>query len=354
MAGTYQAGTAVRHLRQKSAETVDRVRPWPSAVDRSPVTRAGLIVNPRSGKSSGKGLALAEKLRGDAGVSIRILGRFEDLDRFIRELAAEGVSDLFISSGDGTIHAIQTALAEEQPFARLPRLALLPHGTTNMTAADLGFRYRSLDAQADFIRKLVPSDLRSRPTIRAANPRDGKPRHGMFLGCGAVAHGTLYCQEAFNKKGVKGNFATFATLGSAVAKSLFTRFDPTDESRLDRPFDIAVEADGKAVSSGQQLLMMSTTLEKLVMNTRPFWGGHTAPIRVTIIPFPLPSVPRWILPVMYGGENRTSPPRTQSFCANHLSLRTPSIYVMDGEFFDGPETGSLEAEVGPTFTFVCG
>ena len=100
--------------------------------------------------------------------------------------------------------------------------------------------------------------------------------------------------------------------------------------------------------------MLSTTLEKLVMNTRPFWGGHTGPIRVTIIPFPVPSVPRWILPVMYGGENRTSPPRTRSFCAQRLSVRTPSVYVMDGEFFDGPEHEPLRAEVGPVFTFVCG
>ena len=135
-------------------------------VDDRPVTRAGLIVNPRSGKSSGKGLALAGMLRPIGNVSIKIIDRFDMIEGLVDELATEGVTDLFISSGDGTIQAIQTILAERKPFTRLPRLGLLPHGTTNMTAADLGFHHRSLAAQADFIRELKHTDLRARPTLR--------------------------------------------------------------------------------------------------------------------------------------------------------------------------------------------
>ena len=63
---------------------------------------------------------------------------------------------------------------------------------------------------------------------------------------------------------------------------------------------------------------MSTTLDKLVLNTRPFWGGKTAPIRTTVFPYPVPSVLRWLLPVMYGGENRTPPPGSVSFCSDEL------------------------------------
>jgi diacylglycerol kinase (ATP) len=84
-------------------------------VDDCPVTRAGLIVNPRSGKSSGKGLALAGMLRQTGNVSIKIIDRFDMIEGLVGELAAEGVSDLFISSGDGTIQAIQTILAERRP-----------------------------------------------------------------------------------------------------------------------------------------------------------------------------------------------------------------------------------------------
>ena len=88
-------------------------------------------------------------LKGNAAVSTRVLEKFEQLPGFLDEFASDGVTDLFISSGDGTIHAIQTELAERKPFKAIPRLSLLPHGTTNMTAADLGFRFRTLQAQAD-------------------------------------------------------------------------------------------------------------------------------------------------------------------------------------------------------------
>ena len=115
----------------------------------------------------------------------------------------DGVTDLFISSGDGTIHAVQTELAERKPFKVIPRLSLLPHGTTNMTAADLGFPYRALQAQADYITRLEAKQLRERPTLRVVNPRDGRPRHGMFLGTGAASEATLFCQRVFNARGSK-------------------------------------------------------------------------------------------------------------------------------------------------------
>jgi diacylglycerol kinase (ATP) len=316
--------------------------------------RAGLIVNPRSGKSSGRGLALAEKLRHNLNVPVKVLDRFELLRDFITEMAGDGVTDLFISSGDGTIQAIQTDLAERQPFAALPRLALLPHGTTNMTAADLGFRHRGIDAQADFIKSLQPTDLRRRPTLRVVNPRDGQPRHGMFLGTGAVSEATLFCQQAFNAKGVKGNWATFATLASAVTRSLFTAADPSDKTRFDRPFAIAIESGGKTMASGDQLLMLSTTLEKLVLGTRPFWGGKQGAIRSTVIPYPVPSIPRWLIPTMYGGESRRSAPGAVSFSSNELAIHSPVSFVIDGEFFEAPEAQALRVETGPVFTYVCG
>lgn len=318
------------------------------------MTRAGLIVNPRSGKASGKGLALAEKLRDVRNVSVRVLERWDQLSRFIDELASEGVSDLFISSGDGTIQAIQTELAERRPFTRLPRLALLPHGTTNMTAADLGFRHRSIEAQAAFLRDLQPAELRERPTLRCVNPADGRPRHGMFLGTGAVSMATLYCQEAFNAKGVKGSWATFATLAAAVGRSLFSAPDPADRTRFDRPYPIAIEAGGGRIVGGEHLLMLATTLDKLILGSKPFWGGKTGPIRASVFPYPVPSIPRWLLPMMYGGENRRVPPGAASLCTDALTIRTSVSFVIDGEFFEPPGDGGLRVETGPVFTYVCG
>ena len=316
--------------------------------------RAGLLVNPSSGKSSGKGLSLAEMLKSNALVSTRILEKFEQLPGILDEFASTGVTDLFISSGDGTIQAIQTELAERKPFKIIPRLCLLPHGTTNMTAADLGFRFKALQAQADYIARLEAKQVRERPTLRAVNPRDGRPRHGMFLGTGATSEATLFCQRVFNARGVKGNWATFATLASAVGRTLFTKPNPHDVTRFDRPFPIHITSAGKVQCTGTQLMMFSTTLEKLILGARPFWEHKLDPIRTTVFPYPVPNIPRWLLPIMYASESRKMPKGALSFSSLNLEITCPVSFVIDGEFFDGPAGEPLKVETGPVFTYLCG
>ncbi|MFN4142625.1 diacylglycerol kinase family protein [Aestuariivirga sp.] len=316
--------------------------------------RAGLIVNPRSGRGSGKGLALAERLKRAPGVMLGVLDRFEEIGAVLDGMARGGVTDLFISSGDGTIQEILTRIAEDRLFASPPRLGLLPHGTTNLSARDLGFRARSVEAQAQFIESLAASDLQQRHTIRCANPGDGRIRHGMFVGTGAVALATRYCQQAFNARGVRGQWAVAGTLLTALRKYLLSAPDAADESRFDRPHAITVEAGGRRLCEGPQLLQMSTTLDRLVLDARPFWGGKTAPIRTTVFPYPVPSVARWMLPAMYGGEGRRMPSGAVSFCAEALSVSSDTIFVIDGEFFPPPPGEPLRLETGPLFTFVRG
>lgn len=318
------------------------------------MTRSGVIINPRAGKGNGKGLALATRLQDRPGVAVRVMETFEQITSILDGFAAEGVTELFISSGDGTMQEILTQLAERKPFAQLPRVCLVPHGTTNLAAGDVGLRRTSIDAQADFISAPMPQDLKPRPTVRCTNPADGRVRHGMFVGTGAVAEATKYCQDAFNAKGVRGQWATFGTLATAVLRTVFTAPDPDDPRRFDRPYDIAVEADGRRVVDGSQLMMMSTTLDKLVLGTRPFWGGKTGPIRTSVFPYPLPSVVRWLLPAMYGGDNRRMPEGCVSLCSESVAVTSQTMFVIDGEFFDGPAGEPLRLETGPVFTFVCG
>lgn len=316
--------------------------------------RAGLLVNPSSGKSSGKGLALHEMLQAVPAVSTCLIDRFEQLPDVLNKFSADGVTDLFISSGDGTIQAVQTELAERRLFKTAPRLALLPHGTTNMTAADLGLRRRSVQAQAEFIKSLEITDLRQRPTLRITNPGDSKPRHGMFLGTGAAAEAILYCQRVYNARNVKGDWATFATLVTTLGRALLTKPNPADKSRIDRAYPIEVVSEGTQRCSGMQLLMFSTTLDKLILGSRPFWAGKTAAIRTSILPYPVPSIPRWLLPIMYGGENRSTPKGALSFSSNSLEVTSSTSFVIDGEFFAARSDEPLRVETGHVFNYICG
>lgn len=319
-----------------------------------PSRHAGVIVNPLSGRGNGKGQALADRLRGDRGISLHVLERFEHLEDVVAGMARDHVTDLFISSGDGTVQEILTQIAERGGFPTLPRICILPHGTTNLSANDLGFRNHAIEAQAEFVRSLRATALATRNTIRCVNPGDGKVRHGMFVGTGAIAVATRHCQLAFNDQGVKGQWAVAKTLLTAIRKYLFSAPDPADAARFDRPYAIAVDANGRRMTEGAQLLQMSTTLDTLLLSCHPFWGGKTAPIRTTVIPYPVPSVLRWILPVMYGGEKGAKPPGAVSFCATDLAVASDVMFVIDGEFFPPPKDGPLQLEAGPLLTFMRG
>jgi diacylglycerol kinase (ATP) len=321
-------------------------------LDGKTLMRSGVIINPKAGRGNGKGLALAEALRAYPTIDVCMLQSFQDLEPALQRFAHAGVTDLFISSGDGTVQAILTFLAEDGIFETFPHLCLLPHGTTNLTAADLGFNQKSISAQAAFIANPHAQRTTQRATLRILNARDGVIRHGMFLGTGAVTEATKYTQVALNDKGVKGNSAVFFTLAKALLKTLFSKANPQDLNRFDRPFPIEVYAGDKQVCSGIQLLAMATTLDKLILGTKPFWGGKTGPIRITTFPYPVPNLLRWFLPSILGGENRNPPPGAQSVAVSSFSISTPIDYDLDGEFFAGPVGEALHVEAGPTFTYL--
>ena len=313
---------------------------------------SGLLVNPASGRSSGKGMALADELRRSSQVPVRVLNDFSQIESHLEDLAKAGVTELFLSGGDGTVQAVQTILAERSPFAALPRVGLLPHGTTNMTAATLGFRRRGAGELAAFLRHPVASEIVTCPTLRVANPRDGTVRHGMFLGTGAVTWAVTFCQEAVHKAGLKGEMASFATLAAVLGKALFGPRGASDKARIDQGHAMTVRNGGRIVAAGEKLMLLATTLDRLILRTTPFWGRREGPLRVTIFPHPVPSLVRWLLPMMYGGEGRAPPPGLVSFSGAGFDIATATAFVLDGEFFEPPVGEALRVELGPEFAYI--
>ena len=314
--------------------------------------KAGVLINPSAGRGNGIGLRLAVELQSAKHVDVRLLEAFDHLPDQLKRFAAEGVTDLFISSGDGTVQAVQTILAEAEIFEALPRLCILPHGTTNLTGGDVGFRRKSIAAQSAFITTLPQPKLERRNSLRIANRRDGQTRHGMTLGAGAAARGTRHAQMAYNDKGVKGALASFSTILGGLAKSAISRPNIDDPNRLDRPCLMDIRHEGLEVAKGPHLMFVATTLNHLFFKTRPFWGGRRGPIRASVFPFPPPNVLRWALPMMYGGEYRSAPEGAHSFSGRSFEIASDEPFVMDGEIFDGPENGLLQVSAGPEFEFI--
>ena len=102
--------------------------------------RALLVVNPKATTTSGRtkdvlAHALASDLKLEV-VATEYRGHARDL---ARDAAASGSVDLVVSlGGDGTVNEVVNGLLSDGPSEHLPRLAVVPGGSTNVFARALG------------------------------------------------------------------------------------------------------------------------------------------------------------------------------------------------------------------------
>lgn len=314
---------------------------------------AALIINPRSSAAGKRGRRLADEVSKRSAISVESLDNFADLPDILAALAAKGVTTLFISSGDGTVQAIQTLLAENQIFERLPTLALLPHGTTNMTATTLGCRVGGRAAIADLAESPAdltnPASLKTRHTVRVTNPAGRGPLHGMFVGAGSIRGAVEFTQTAMNSNNIRGELAPLATLLTLMGRYLFSR----GGSSIVKAYPMQVEADREPMAEGELLLALVSTLEKLILRCHPYWAPDSGEMKALTIAYPPPNVLRNVLPLMYGFPNRSLPDTCQSRSPQMVEVSGTVPFVVDGEFFDAPADEPLKLELGTNFTYLC-
>lgn len=318
----------------------------------------GVLVNPSARQNRRRPNRLEEYLAGRPDVVFGRADRFEDLPDILDDFMQREVRAILISGGDGTVQAIQTRLAESLPADRLPRLAIIPDGTTNMNAADIGVqnpRSRVILERLSVAEYCVRStNVKRRHTVRVDNPAVGGPRHGMFLGLGAIHRAVVMCYRDVHTLGLAGDWANAATLAKALFDSLFGTRD-TDPDRIYQPTPMTITADGRPHCDGDQFLALVTTLHRLALASRPFWNQSTEALKLTTAAFP----PRRLLaslPIaMYGNRSRRwLPDSYRSTDARLLEIRSSAPVILDGEILHPPTDGPLTVSLGPAFEYLCG
>ena len=106
-----------------------------------PGLKFGALINPNSRRNRRRPPDLSALRR--MGIPVEIPATVGEMHAALVRLAAAEVDVLGISGGDGAVLAALTAILCEKAFERPPILCLLPGGTTNMTAADVGLRGRN-------------------------------------------------------------------------------------------------------------------------------------------------------------------------------------------------------------------
>ena len=316
--------------------------------------RIGLITNLRSQRNKRRALAQFDTPAGGPEVLQRHLDGIEGLAETLAEFAMAGVEVVAVNGGDGTVSRVLTELQERSPFERLPRLALLPGGMTNMCAADVGIRGARSRTLGRLLATAAAGDLDSstvvRETIRLRRGAESRPVHGMFFGTAAITRAIQTCRKLVHPLKIESSAASGATLAYLLLCRLFRRNGGDPVIRGD---DIRVNIDNGPPQELTQLLALVTTLDRLVLGSRPFWGAGEGALHYTGLAYPPNRLLRSAYRVLYGGDDRRLPePHYVSRNANRISFEMSCPFTLDGEIFEPLPSTPVELNRGGPVRFL--
>ena len=276
------------------------------------------------------------------------------LPGLLRDAARDPVDVLAVLGGDGTVQGVLTELLTNSPFAQIPPLLLLSGGMTNMTAADVGPRARPAQALDRLMRRAgSPASLADhtlfRHVLRVASPLGFPVQYGMYFGAAAIVRAIQLCHAKVHTIGLEADIANAATLAGAAFQWIFRG----RESTLFQGDRIVISVPGEASWSGNRLLVSITTLDRLILASRPYWNDVGGPVRMTVVDFPpqrfLAAIPK----VLYGWPDRRLPAENyHSRSVSSVSLQMTCPFTIDGQLFETDPAAPLEISDGGIVPFI--
>lgn len=306
------------------------------------MAKLGIITNPRSQRNKTGLEEMNGLLAGAPDVEHVVLQSVAEIPQILSDFARREIDVVALAGGDGTIQAALTALFGERPYETPPLLAVIPRGMTNMIAGDVGLRRRGLKGLASLLQAFEKNELEravvTRPILRLENARDTKPQYGMFLGGAGIYRAIVACRANVHPYKIQADTAAAVTLAGLLAGWLLRGRRGADKSAGEQVFSgdrIAVAFDNNPPQTEADLVILATTLERLVIGSRPFWNGGEGPLRFTRIAYPPKSILRYAWRILYGKEDRKLPAESYSSRRSHrVALTMDCPFTLDGELFE--------------------
>ncbi len=309
-----------------------------------PASPVGLISNPASGHNRDQFAQIRSRIDGQAGIHHRITSSASDIAPALRDLAALDIGVLAINGGDGTVSAVLGELLESGLFDRPPLIALLPGGTANMNAGDVGVRGSLRKAVSRFCQwcegeRETAGKVARRSLMRVVTDGEPTPRYCMFLGGGAVIHGTEYAHREIHSRGLRDDLSL--ALGTVRTVWGVLRNDPA----FNRHVDITLTRDDNEPAQYDTLILAVSTLQRLSFGMRPFWSREPGAIRLTLMEQGCTRFARTFFSIVRGHPNRNAVPASgyRSHNADRLGLAMSGKINLDGELVDVAHNARITA-----------
>lgn len=277
----------------------------------------------------------------------------DDIGPALAAFADAGVDTIAINGGDGTVAAVLTRLVCVSPFARMPHVVILPGGTANMHVQDVGVKGKLMPALERLCRYAAGEPIAVqqivRPVLRIEPGGERPPLCGMFFGAGAIMQGIEYAHANIHSRGVREMGP-----GLALARAVWgiVRGDP----RFYSPVSITVALDDQPEQPPQAtLIVLASTLERLFLGLRPYWGTGSGRLRFSHI-HDRPRRFLRTLPALLRGRghrNATLDAGYRSHNVERISLGLDGPFTIDGEIFEARrQDGPVVISSGGEITFI--
>jgi diacylglycerol kinase (ATP) len=300
----------------------------------------GVITNPRSQQNK-RGLADMTRLLDAAPAAHHaILDDVGEIPGILDGFAAAGVEVVAVAGGDGTVQAVLTDLFGRRPFSRVPPLAVVPRGMTNMIADDVGLARRGRRDALRALGRLIDAQsgaldaaVETRRILRAENILNREPQYGMFFGGAGICRAIEACRTSVHRLKLEGNAAAAVTLAGLLGGWVLRR-GRRDGARIFYGDRITMTLDDRPPQTMEALIVLATTLDRLILRSRPFWGGTGGHLRFTAIAYPPKGLLRYARRILYGGEERRLPAESYlSHAGGRVALAMDCPFTLDGEIF---------------------
>jgi diacylglycerol kinase (ATP) len=311
----------------------------------------GLISNRNSGHNRDHFDQICDRVSRCAPIHHLVTATADEVPEALTQLAKLDIATLAINGGDGTASAILGQLLESGHFTGLPQIILLPGGTANMNAGDVGASGRLETAVDRFCQwcegpQNTEGLVATRPLLRVHVHNSDQPHYGMFLGAGAVTQGTEYAHREIHSRGLRDDFSL--ALGTARTIWGVLRDDP----EFNQHVTIDLSLDGGPPSRHDSLILAISSLQRLAFGMQPFWGTGTGQLRLTVMEQHCTQFLRTFVSIARGRPNRNAIPQSGYFSHNaeHIELSVNGSLNLDGEIIHAD--GRVIVSATPCLDFI--
>lgn len=305
--------------------------------------RIALLNNLRAGRSDVQVSRLLECIRHYPEVMHVETTHAAAVPEALGEFARQGVDLLVVNGGDGTLMRVLTEVIGAGEFGdRVPMIAPLRGGRTNMSALDLGAHrdpVKGLEAllaadwNGEMHRRVVP-----RRVLRVEYGPQREALYGMFFGLGVIHRGIELTHRVFPKGRAQGVFGATLVTGALLSRLALLH----DTGGLLQPDKLQLMLDGDMQPGGEYTLAMACTLQRLFAGMRPFWGEGGGSVPITTIEANAHQLPRALPGILAGrpGKRVTEANGYTSRNVDRALIGANCGFTVDGELVD-PEPGQV-------------